>query len=576
MYLTYDIKGIQQFIFSVPRLKCIIGASSQVARFDHETVAQIANRDGCGHVFSGGGRGAIRCQSRDLADDIKRELVQAAHQLGLDIRIGIDRQFTVAALHADELYPFLPVPQDMEGLPCAESGLWPVPGSDGTKVHPLIEQRIAAGKPGKDALLNYLFGSDLIGSRTPTAIKEAGTIEFLRNVNPEEVRGTLDEKAIDQWRATAGQNALGRRNRWAVIAMDVNDMGQQFDALEQQAGDEETYVSRLGIVSKSIKEITHQAFANALVSAMQQWLNDVKPNLQDCCYEEEPGCKYVFLPFRPLVLGGDDVVFLCHSELAMHFVHTMAREFTELSVRKAKEIQEDRQHGGFNPWPATGGKLSISAGVLFTKVTLPLHTAVAYAESLLDNAKNEFREPVETGLPTPSAVDWETITDTMVDTPAARRNREMRFVDEEINAAVHLTRRPYLLDVEPSEKDNGKKVRSLQSLEKRVAQLGAFPASFRSELKHACGKEWSERTRFCISMGKGGKRYRALSESLAEPADGVAASKGNAWFVPMEEDESGVLKPQMDGGKQLQTTDVVDAISLLEEQHRMMQETAQR
>ena len=34
VYVSYDIKGIQQFIFSVPRLKCMIGASGQIANFD--------------------------------------------------------------------------------------------------------------------------------------------------------------------------------------------------------------------------------------------------------------------------------------------------------------------------------------------------------------------------------------------------------------------------------------------------------------------------------------------------------------------------------------------------------------
>ena len=34
--LSYDIRGIQQIIFAVPNLRCIIGASNLVAEFDQK------------------------------------------------------------------------------------------------------------------------------------------------------------------------------------------------------------------------------------------------------------------------------------------------------------------------------------------------------------------------------------------------------------------------------------------------------------------------------------------------------------------------------------------------------------
>ena len=35
-YLCYDIKGIQQFIFSVPKLKYVVGASLLIDEFDRK------------------------------------------------------------------------------------------------------------------------------------------------------------------------------------------------------------------------------------------------------------------------------------------------------------------------------------------------------------------------------------------------------------------------------------------------------------------------------------------------------------------------------------------------------------
>ena len=43
-------------------------------------------------------------------------------------------------------------------------------------------------------------------------------------------------------------------------------------------------------------------------------------------------------------------------------------------------------------WPATDNGLTISAGILYAPVGLPLHTAIPYAEKLLNSAKTRGRE----------------------------------------------------------------------------------------------------------------------------------------------------------------------------------------
>ena len=40
-YLCYDIKGIQHYIFQVPKLKCCIGGSRQIDEFDKKDVEKI-------------------------------------------------------------------------------------------------------------------------------------------------------------------------------------------------------------------------------------------------------------------------------------------------------------------------------------------------------------------------------------------------------------------------------------------------------------------------------------------------------------------------------------------------------
>lgn len=180
MYLCYDIKGIQRFIFSVPKLKCIVGASSLIDRFDRETAPACGGRLNAAWIFSGGGRGAFRCAASDDAEALAQELVKAAHDFGLDLRIGINDDFCQAAHHADQLHPWRP--DSLDGDPCAMSGFWPVAKEKVPNVkkgvHPLIWRRVQEARQDHlgEWILNELSEREWIPERV------AGLdLEFFRN-----------------------------------------------------------------------------------------------------------------------------------------------------------------------------------------------------------------------------------------------------------------------------------------------------------------------------------------------------------------------------------------------------------
>ena len=148
------------------------------------------------------------------------------------------------------------------------------------------------------------------------------------------------------------------------------------------------------------------------------------------------------LPIRPIVVGGDDIIVICHVAFAMTFVKEAITVFNDRSKAEAAQCGKDE----LELWPATNGELTISAGVLFCPVSLPLHTAIGYAESLLASAKSRGRkvydEQKRSNTPTPASIDWEQVTDSIVDTPSARRQREMQFIDGDTGRTVLLTSRP--------------------------------------------------------------------------------------------------------------------------------------
>ena len=64
IYLCYDLKGIQQYIFQIPKLTCCIGGSRQIDDFDRN-VAGKCSVNGVRLIYSGGGKGAFECDSEN-------------------------------------------------------------------------------------------------------------------------------------------------------------------------------------------------------------------------------------------------------------------------------------------------------------------------------------------------------------------------------------------------------------------------------------------------------------------------------------------------------------------------------
>ena len=534
MYLCYDIKGIQRFIFSVPKLKCVVGASALIDQFDLDAKAR-AQRAGVAWIFSGGGRGAFTCSDPATAERFERQLVAAAHEIGVDIRIGLEASLPKAAHHADRLYPFCP--ENMEGTPCAVSGIWPAPPG---RVHPLVRLRFANAR--KDPLGRRVLDGLEQGGLLPANLSRY-QLAFFKNVNPKQDQDEEEPGAEEE--ATAAQIALGRRNRWAVVAMDGNDMGRQFqafEALQKQSDRSDDKTGQwLSAMSSGVKKCTHQAFLTALGSMISQWAQGAAEDddLDDCVIHStrSQDRPVLILPFRPLILGGDDVILLCHTAFARPFVKRMAEEF-------GKRSKDAAQNSPIRPlWPATNDELTISAGVLYAKVTFPLQPAIKYAESLLASAKGTYRADPKKNIPTPPAVDWDTITDTLVDTPAARRNRELRFRDPELGREIHLTRRPYLLE-------KGKGGPDLESLESITEKLAEIPRSVRATILPGLQQPWSERVAYTASLAK---RQKFLWEQLREDSPHLGA----AWHQAA------------DNG--IQATGLPDALLLLDEEHRLNQ-----
>jgi hypothetical protein len=515
LFVFYDVRGVQSFIFAVPRLRYIIGGSALIDRFDRETVRGLP-----GYLSAGGGRGAFVASDEAAADALERRLRDHAREIGVDLRIGRHADFSEAARSIDRLYPYLPRGGALDGHPCRDSGLYPVSGGG---VHPVIGKRIFA----RGERMGRWFEERLRMS-LQEALKIDGAIAFFRNVDAEDEDDRADGRR--------GSRAIGSRNRWAVVCMDGNDIGGQFRAKAQAGGVDATWVKAM---SAALDGCSEAAFVAGAARVIRAWMSDPASGHEDCRDGGE-----LTVPVRPLVVGGDDLTVLVNPRYAFDFVEAACEAFSRESAERA-QISE---HGD-GLWPATGGALSISAGVLFAPVSLPLAVAVPYAEGLLSSAKQRGRAARgnQAAAP-PAAVDWESITEGLVDHPAARRQRELVFDDEDLGARVELTCRPYLLT-------------ELTALQQHAdAAYASLPGSIAHQVLPSLRSGFYDRAVFSARIEK---RQAALARDLAEGGDpAMPVPQGSRW------------RDEVRGDVRVRRTDVVDALALRLERARMSWETA--
>lgn len=517
-YLCYDIRGIQTFIFRIPKLRYIIGGSALIDQFDRKTIPGI-QVSGCTHLFSGGGKGTFICGSAVNAAELKGKIANLAHAIGLDIRFGENEDFAEAGRNAVELFPYSP---NLEGkVPCPVSGLYPVTNAD-PKGHPIIRKRTELTQWFEKSLMgdNFLYHPALSNKK----------VEFFHNVDAEDKEDRSGGIAA---------KALGSRNRWAVICMDGNDMGLQLRHMtEKQKLTGEALKSWVQAMSLAIDSCAREAAKAGIQQVVSSWAATGDFD------EKQRAAEPAILPIRPLVVGGDDIAVICHVSHAMTFVKEAIRVFNEVSIAANTEFK--KKSAGMDLWPATGGELTISAGVFFCPVSLPLHTAMEYAESLLASAKGRGRKAPVADKPSPACIDWEQVTDSIVDTPSARRQREFIFEDTESKSEVVLTSRPCTLE-------------EFTKIEKLAEQYDKIPPTVRHKILPSLRMGFSDRLAFVAEIAK---NHPVVAGHLSEKGYEIGTVKSQ-WVYSEDTKQ-----------KKTQTTTVIDALLILEEAHRMEKESA--
>ncbi len=215
------------------------------------------------------------------------------------------------------------------------------------------------------------------------------------------------------------------------IEADGNRFGELLKALKEgvKGKSDSEQLQAYKAFSDLLKKTTQEALIEALVGVLEE-------------REFAKQKRKEILPFRVLLLGGDDVLLVIQAQYALPFAEAFCRLFHE----KAKEKLQQEPSLKEVPFPA----FTMSAGVVIAHHNLPFLSLHRMASGLLKSAKRRSwqakMQEKEMG-----AVDFQVVTGSNIEDLKTLRQEVYRVVDG--SKELWMTGRPYLVSPEDSENE---------------------------------------------------------------------------------------------------------------------------
>lgn len=482
--ILFDTRSIQRYIFSGTKLKTNIGASFIVEKlFDRILVQTVLSRrygdrlDGtswksrtenitdlptdCYVAYIGGGNALVLLtaegedQRKEIVRDFTRILLttypglQTGAALG-DIELdtaerpqafkdSLDLMYQKLKQDQNTVYPAVNVPYTGLTLSC---------DINGEAANSYDEQGLVAGD-GQPR-----FFSQEVQAKTKAA-REANE-ELLNRFHP-----VIGDRIFPMELENMGQKEA--ENDIAIVHIDGNKMGIRFSECKTLADRSQ--------LSQKIKVKTEAAFASLLETICAEY--DQYEEILDL---KRKGGQY--LPIRPLILGGDDVTFVCNGKMALIY----AKRFIET-------MREDRY---CEP-------IDCCAGIAILKTSYPFFRGYELAEQACDAAKAKSRKEDSSWL------DFVILHGEQA--PTLEQIREQEY--HGMLGNMHFG--PYRLD------DPASHV-SVQKLLDCAAGLAKLPRNKVKELRYVLQHGTHDAQRFLQQLKHDGNRLPAIAgwESYAE------------------------------------------------------------
>ena len=221
-----------------------------------------------------------------------------------------------------------------------------------------------------------------------------------------------------EWPKDLGE-LTGGQGKIAFIHMDGNDFGKMFNTeLEREidVGTPEEQLSQkltvMGALSRSVSSCSRKAYARAIEAII-------------------PYCHFVsnrpVMPFRPLVLGGDDITVIIRADLALIFVDAFEKGFEQASAEIAQGSDGKRV-------------LTLGMGMLVASSGFPFLKAFELIEDLAGKAK-QITVSNKPDAFRPGSIDYLVVTNEIENDLDALRGRTEIARDKSV-----LSTKPFILE----------------------------------------------------------------------------------------------------------------------------------
>lgn len=385
--ILLDTKSIQKYIFSSNKLKLNIAASYLVRTIFDEIMPEILEKYGlknknwqesneiemaknpaieCEIAYAGGGNMLVLInkgkESRKVAEEIvqkwTRELLLRTPGLKTGAAIGeinlssqiskddIQPLFDQLKQNQNEIFPNVNLPYTGLTVECAytgDSADFYYPKSDDKK-----QKYCSAEAVSKLETLDFAQEFLKYEIKYENRLKDTEISELLNS------RGLIFTDSIERLGQKEGDEYV------AIVHIDGNNMGVKFNGCKT--------LQERKKKSLEISRKTRDAFNHLIkdISSDKEWEK----------MSEFLDLK-TYLPIRPIIIGGDDITFVCPAKIAVIF----AKKFMD-NLYGDKNDPNGEKDGGF----------SSCAGIVIIPTKYPFFRAYQLAEELCGSAKKESRQ----------------------------------------------------------------------------------------------------------------------------------------------------------------------------------------
>ncbi|BAZ83609.1 hypothetical protein PN497_02530 [Sphaerospermopsis kisseleviana CS-549] len=438
-----DTSGIQDYIFSSNRLRENIGASQLVSEVCNQWLKTIllqklglsekqleqpiesSNLD-AELVYSGGGNALLISKSREIAVDcigaLSRKILEDAPGINLIVahedfnwdknnlsQIVEDLIKVEIESRKNERIPSVPILGLGVTLTCDSTQL---PAVDSSQKYVEYDEE------------DETTDSYLISTETRQKLK---AVPRAKKELQEIFSGIVDRNIYKfPLRTDHLGRSYGESSYTAIIHADGNSMGKRFQKYGHEAKTNREYIQKIRELSKSVHNNNKAALrkvAEVVIKSIEQ--GKIVGNLGEFLLNGN-----YYLPFRPLVFGGDDITLICEGRLGI-----------ELAALFLKEIEKTIL--------PDGEKMTACAGVCVVKTHYPFARAYQVSEELCSNAKKFVKSKKQFEPDGFSALDWHLAASGLTGSITEIREREYKIKID--NKTQNLAMRPLRLNPHYSE-----------------------------------------------------------------------------------------------------------------------------